>query len=91
MIHIPKVIQRVRAIIIVDGKILLINRLKKDESYWVVPGGQVESGESREEAVKRECLEELGLQVSIKNLFIESISNKPDTALQHRTDAGLAV
>lgn len=84
MIHISKkIIQRVRAIIIVDGKILLINRLKKDESYWVIPGGQVESGESREEAVRRECIEELGIAVHIKKLFIESISDKPETAGQH--------
>lgn len=84
MVHLPKkIIQRVRAIIIVEDKILLINRLKKDESYWVIPGGQVESGERREEAVKRECTEELGITVHIKKLFIERISDKPETAGQH--------
>lgn len=78
-----KIIQRVRAIIIVDGKILLINRVKKDESYWVIPGGQVELGESREEAIKRECIEELGITVHIKKLFIERISDKPETVCQY--------
>ncbi len=84
MVYIPeKIIQRVRAIIIVDGKILLINRVKKDESYWVIPGGQVELGGGREEAIKRECIEELGITVHTKKLFIERISDKPETAGQH--------
>ena len=30
-----KIIERVRAIIIDSNKILLINRVKKEDSYWV--------------------------------------------------------
>ncbi len=83
MVNIPKKTERVRAIIINDNKILLINRIKKDESYWVIPGGQVELGESQKQAIKRECEEELGVIVRIKELFIKRISDKPETRGHH--------
>jgi len=81
MIHSnPKQItERVRAVIIDDNRILLINRIKKDQTYWVVPGGKIELGESKEEAIKRECMEELGVTVHVKELFMERISDKPET------------
>ncbi len=41
-------------------KILLIKRVKKELQYWVVPGGGLESGESFEQAAKREMFEEIG-------------------------------
>ncbi len=84
MANVPKkIIQRVRAIIITDNKILLINRIKKDESYWIIPGGQVELGENQEQAIKRECEEELGITVRIKELFIKRTSDKPGTIDHH--------
>jgi 8-oxo-dGTP pyrophosphatase MutT (NUDIX family) len=69
-------IERVRAIIITDQKILLINRVKKDDSYWVMPGGKVELGESHVEALNRECLEELGVNVQVNKLLFQNISTK---------------
>lgn len=72
-----KVIERARAIIISSDKILLINRIKENDSYWVIPGGGVERGESREQAVERECLEELGIKVQVEKLFLRRISDKP--------------
>lgn len=52
--------KRVRALIIEEDKILLIKRVKANLSYFVIPGGGVEAGESNEEALIRECREELG-------------------------------
>jgi len=69
--------QRVRAIIIQGDKILLINRVKKDDNYWVFPGGGIEPGESKEVAVVRECKEELGLNVKVKDFILERMSDKP--------------
>ncbi len=63
--------ERVRAIIIDSERILLIKRIKKDVSYWVIPGGGVEVGENHEQAVKRECFEELGIQVCVGRLFFQ--------------------
>ena len=71
MNHIQKKIERVRAIIIDFDKILLIHRIKKDHAYWVIPGGGVEVGENHQQAVKRECFEELGIQVHVGRLFLQ--------------------
>lgn len=74
-----KIAHRARAIIIADGKILLINRIKKDESYWAMPGGGIELGESPEQAIKRECVEELGVRVCVNKLFVKRISDYSKT------------
>ena len=58
--------KRVRAVIIKDNQILLIKRTKKDSLYWVILGGVVEEKETNEEALKRECKEELGIDIQIK-------------------------
>jgi 8-oxo-dGTP pyrophosphatase MutT (NUDIX family) len=50
-------------------KILLIQR--RDIPVWVLPGGGVETGETAEEAVIREMLEETGLTVSIERQVAE--------------------
>jgi len=70
---------RARAVIIKDRKILLIKRTKPDLVYWVIPGGGVESGETNEQALVRECMEELGVNIEVKDLIIELISEKEET------------
>ncbi len=65
---------RVRAIIIKNNKILLLKRKKDNIVYWVLPGGQVENGEINELALARECLEELGVQIKVKELIHEMLS-----------------
>ena len=61
-----------------DGKILLIKRTKPDVVYWVIPGGGVEKGETEEQAIIRECKEELGVDIKVKELFLEIDSKKPE-------------
>jgi 8-oxo-dGTP diphosphatase len=58
--EIPRI--AVGAIIIRDGKVLLVKR--KDQpgkGLWAIPGGKVELGESLEDAVHREIREETGI------------------------------
>jgi 8-oxo-dGTP diphosphatase len=69
---------RVRAIIIKNNKILLLKRKKDNIVYWVLPGGQVENGEINELALARECQEELGVQIKVKELIHEMLSQKPE-------------
>jgi 8-oxo-dGTP diphosphatase len=61
---------RVTGVVIRDGKLLLIHRLRDGHEYWVFPGGGVEEGEDFDTALKREMLEETGLNlVSYQRLF----------------------
>ena len=53
---------RVSAILSWDGRILLCRHVKGDRSYWLLPGGGVNSGESLVDALRRELLEEVGLR-----------------------------
>lgn len=50
-----------------DNRVLLLNQYRYPIKgfQWNIPGGGVEEGESLEEAVKREVLEESGLRVEI--------------------------
>lgn len=73
-----KITERARAIIIEQDKILLINRIKGNDSYWVIPGGAVESDESHEQAVNRECLEELGVKIKVQKLFLQRLGDKQE-------------
>lgn len=71
--------KRVRAVIIKNDKVLLIKRTKPDIVYWATPGGAVENGETNKQALIRECQEELGVTVKVKNLILETASQKPET------------
>jgi len=54
----------VGAVLIHDGKVLLIQRAKEPlRGRWLVPGGTVELGETLEDALVREVQEETGLTV----------------------------
>jgi len=63
-------IRRARAVIFhPDGKILLIERRKNDEHYFVLPGGHVEDVEAPEWTVIREVKEETSLDVTVNKLL----------------------
>ncbi|PZN09257.1 HAD-IIA family hydrolase [Thermaerobacter composti] len=49
-----------------DGNVLLVKR--RDNGLWGLPSGHVEVGETVEEAVRREVLEETGLVVRVERL-----------------------
>ena len=45
---------------------------------WEFVGGKVEPGESGEEALIRECMEELAVKVEVKDVFMEVTHQYPD-------------
>jgi 1-acyl-sn-glycerol-3-phosphate acyltransferase len=50
-----------RGIVIKDEKLLVIERKKNGEVYYVLPGGHIEDGETVKEATEREIMEETGV------------------------------
>jgi 8-oxo-dGTP diphosphatase len=57
----------VAAIIVRDSRLLICQR-RRDKAFplkWEFPGGKVEAGESLTDALKREILEELGVQIEV--------------------------
>lgn len=53
-------------VIDVDKRVLVIRR--RDNGHWEAPGGILELGETFEQGVEREVLEETGVQVSVDAL-----------------------
>ena len=54
-----------------EGKIALLDVSK--DGYYKLPGGGIKKGESITEALKRECLEEIGCNIKIKNEIGETL------------------
>jgi len=66
-----------KAIIIRNNKLLCIRLTDKDGFFYILPGGGQEKNETFEEAVRRECMEELGAEVIVKKLkFIREYIGK---------------
>lgn len=75
------------AALIWDKNRFLICQRPKDKGcalLWEFVGGKVEPGESHKQALIRECREELGIQVSVGNEFMDVTHEYPD-AVVHLT------
>ncbi len=56
----------VGAVVISEDRILLVQRgHEPGKGLWAVPGGKVERGETMRDAVRREVMEETGLDVDV--------------------------
>lgn len=58
-----------KAIIIKDGSVLLTKNQHEDVLFYLFPGGGQEHGETLEDALKRECIEEIGQEIMIGELL----------------------
>ena len=80
-----KKIEVVAAVIFFEDKVLCVQRPKNKLPYisekFEFPGGKVEEGETKEEALQRELLEELNLSTKIKTLFLTVVHQYPDFEL----------
>ena len=69
---------RVAAIVREGDTILLVRHEKAGQTYWLLPGGGVDFGESLVEALQREMREETGLEVDVGELVLVNDSISPD-------------
>ena len=75
-------------ILIIDneGRCLVLKRSmasKGNPGKWDFPGGKVDTGESLDEAAKREVLEETGLKVSIGRVLGSAESESPSSRIAY--------
>ncbi len=73
----------VAALIKRDDKFLICQR-PKDKAralLWEFVGGKVEKGESHKDALKRECKEELDIDITVGNLFVRVVHEYPDITI----------
>ena len=68
-----KSIEVVAAVIVRGGRIFATQRGYGDfKDFWEFPGGKIEAGESREDALKREIKEELDAEISVDS-FLQTV------------------
>ena len=76
---------RVCGICLQDNKLLLVRHQATigNHAFWAPPGGGLEYGETVQECLKREFLEETGLQVEvIRFLYLNEFLQPPLHALE---------
>lgn len=65
-----KTIEVVAAIIVKDNQVFATQRgYGEFQGWWEFPGGKMETGESPQEALKREIREELDAEIDVKELL----------------------
>lgn len=64
---------RYQGAIVRDGAVLLIQHREHatGRGYWLLPGGGMEAGETPEQTVAREMVEETGLHVAVERLVLD--------------------
>ncbi len=74
------IVQVVAALIWKDNKFMICQRpANKTRAFqWEFVGGKAEKGETREEALIRECKEELDVTVKVGDIFMEVDHQYPD-------------
>lgn len=71
---------RAAAAIVQDGALLLVRHEKEGRGYWMLPGGGVQWGEGIDAAVRRELIEETGLEVATGDLLFVKDTIHPEGA-----------
>jgi ADP-ribose pyrophosphatase YjhB (NUDIX family) len=60
----------VGALVVKDGKVLLVRRAQEPgRGYWTNPGGYIEQFEQIHDTIRREVLEEAGVEAAVKSIL----------------------
>jgi len=72
------------ALIFRGGKLLVTRRHAKSHlgGLWEFPGGKLEAGETFEQCLVREIREELGVEISVGELFEEIVHDYPEKSVR---------
>lgn len=73
------------AALIRDGESFMICQRPAHKArglLWEFVGGKVEPGEAKEEALIRECREELGIRAAVHDIFMEVTHVYPDISIR---------
>lgn len=80
-----KKVEVVAGIVFYRDQVLCVQRPKNKLHYisekFEFPGGKIEEGETKEEALHRELLEELNLSTTIKSFYLTTLHKYPDFEL----------
>lgn len=73
-------IEVVAAIIWDNDKFMICQRPRnKDRGLlWEFVGGKVEKGETKKQALIRECMEELAIKIKVNDMFMDVVHEYPD-------------
>lgn len=76
-------VEVVAALIWKNGKFMICQRPahKARGLLWEFVGGKVEPGETKEQALVRECREELAVTVAVQNEFMSLVHEYPDITI----------
>jgi ADP-ribose pyrophosphatase YjhB (NUDIX family) len=68
---------RCRGVIIYQGKLLVVKH-EPNSPYYALPGGHMDYGETPMDCIKREIVEELGIEPVVGRLFYNNIFEQKD-------------
>lgn len=82
-INVKPYVEVVAALIWDKDKFLICQRPKNKARalLWEFVGGKVEKGESKEQALIRECREELAIDIAVDSIFTEVMHDYPDITI----------
>jgi 8-oxo-dGTP diphosphatase len=74
----------VAAAIVAEGKVLVAQRVRPPElaGRWELPGGKVAAGETEPDALARELVEELGVEVAVGERLGDDVELNPTMTLR---------
>ncbi|MES0880827.1 NUDIX domain-containing protein [Roseibium sp. SCP14] len=78
----------VRAVIFRNGELLVQVKKKTGQSpYLTLPGGKQEPGESATDALKRECAEEIGTEITVGPLIhVAEVFKPKEEGMRHQLE-----